>query len=428
MKKNHQLPEVDWLSATSTKLIIDSLQKEGTEVRFVGGCVRNSLAKRPVTDIDIATPDRPEKVIELLNFAGIKSLPTGVQHGTIKAIVGRSRFDITTLRRDAETYGRHAKVVFCDNWLEDARRRDFTINSISASPSGTIFDPFGGISDLENGRVKFIGKASERITEDYLRILRFFRFHGLFGRGPINDEAMAACRAHATKLRHLSNERIGTEFLKILLVTAPDKICIQMRKAKVLAHVFPQNIDLRYLRMVKWLENEVVDIKEIAPNYIRYLAALIGREHKCALQTAERLSLSKRQHNQLNTLVNPKNQLSVSLNHNLKRQKIRRFGNARAVDLILLTWAGELAQSKRSPRQGKDDYLRLLKQCIDWTAPIFPVSGTDVLNLGVKRGPEVGKILAIIETWWESMGCEPTRTSCLRQLVLIVKQFNKLSC
>ena len=427
MTKKYRLPDVDWLSAASTKVVIDSLQNDGTEVRFIGGCVRNSLARKPVTDIDIATPDRPERVIELLSLAGIKSVTTGLQHGTVKAIVGKSSFDITTLRQDAETYGRHAKVVFCDNWLEDAKRRDFTINSISASPSGTIFDPFGGVSDLENGCVKFIGKASERITEDYLRILRFFRFHGLFGRGPINEEAMTACRAHATKLQHLSNERIGTEFLKILLVPEPDKICVQMRNANVLKSVLTQNCNIRHLRMVSWLETEFVDMERIAPDDIRHLAALIGREHNHASHTAKRLCLSRKQREQLVTLAKPENQLSVNLSQNLKLQKIRRHGNERAIDLVLLAWAGELAQSKRASIKGKDDYIRLLRQCIDWTPPTFPISGTDVLNLGVQPGTAVGTILADVEAWWESEGYNPKRTSCLRQLELTVKKFDTLN-
>ena len=427
MTKKYRLPYADWLSAASTKVVIDSLQREGTEVRFVGGCVRDSLAKKPVTDVDIATPDRPDRVIELLSSAGIKSLPTGLKHGTIKAIVGKSSFDITTLRRDVKTYGRRAKVIFCNSWLEDARRRDFTINSISVSPSGTVFDPFDGISDLENGCVKFIGKASERITEDYLRILRFFRFHGLFGRGPIDEEAMTACHTHATKLKHLSKERIRTEFLKILLVPDPNKICVQMRKADVLKHLLPQNCDIRRLRIINWLETKVVNIESVAQDDIRHLAALMGHGQNCSYHTAERLGLSRKQRDQLVTLTNPENKLSVNMSQILKQQKIRRHGNKRAIDLVLLTWAGELAQSRRSFIKDMDDYIRLLKQCMDWIPPIFPISGADVLNLGVRPGPVVATILEDIEAWWEYEHYNPKRTECLKQLELAVKKFDKMN-
>ena len=203
-----QLPPQPWLDTVDTRAVIDALEKDGTRVRFIGGCVRDAIAHRPVQDIDIATPDPPETVIALLEGAGIRAIPTGLDHGTVTAVSGGASFEVTTLRKDVATDGRHATVEFTDDWLEDAKRRDFTINAMSATPDGDVFDPFDGISDLAHGRVRFIGLARDRIAEDYLRILRFFRFHGSYGRPPVDKDALAACRAHADGLSELSGERI----------------------------------------------------------------------------------------------------------------------------------------------------------------------------------------------------------------------------
>ena len=187
-----QLPPQPWLDTVDTRAVIDALEKDGTRVRFIGGCVRDAIAHRPVQDIDIATPDPPETVIALLEGAGIRAIPTGLDHGTVTAVSGGASFEVTTLRKDVATDGRHATVEFTDDWLEDAKRRDFTINAMSATPDGDVFDPFDGISDLAHGRVRFIGLARDRIAEDYLRILRFFRFHGSYGRPPVDKDALAA--------------------------------------------------------------------------------------------------------------------------------------------------------------------------------------------------------------------------------------------
>ena len=206
-----KLPLLPWMTAPETRAVLAALTAEGAEVRFVGGCVRDSVLKRPVGDIDIATPDPPRKVIELLERAGVKAVPTGIDHGTVTAVVGDSRFEVTTLRVDVETYGRRAKVSFTDDWMADAARRDFTINSLSCTPEGNIFDPFGtGLGDLGDERVRFVGNARDRVEEDLLRLLRYFRFHATFGRPPPDPDALAACRALAHRLPELSGERVRT--------------------------------------------------------------------------------------------------------------------------------------------------------------------------------------------------------------------------
>ena len=159
-----------WMTAPEARAVVAALTADGAELRFVGGCVRDALAERPVTDVDLATPEPPARVIALLERAGIKAVPTGIEHGTITAVSGAMPFEVTTLREDVETYGRHAKVAFTDDWVADAARRDLTINALSCSPEGLVYDPFGGLKDLEAGRVRFVGDARARIREDYLRL------------------------------------------------------------------------------------------------------------------------------------------------------------------------------------------------------------------------------------------------------------------
>jgi len=194
-----------WMTAPETRAVVAALTADGTEVRFVGGCVRDALLGRPVKDVDIATPDRPQRVMELLARAGIRAIPTGIEHGTVTAVVGRTPFEITTLRRDVETYGRRAKVAFTDDWTADAARRDFTINALSCTPDGRLYDPFGGLADLRAGRVRFVGDPEARIREDVLRLLRFFRFYAHYGAAPPDPAALAACRALAPLLPGLAS-------------------------------------------------------------------------------------------------------------------------------------------------------------------------------------------------------------------------------
>ncbi|MFQ5959208.1 MAG: CCA tRNA nucleotidyltransferase, partial [Alphaproteobacteria bacterium] len=229
-----------WMTVRATRAVVDALRAQGAEVRFVGGCVRDAVAGRKVTDVDIATPDPPETVIRLLEAAGIRVVPTGIKHGTVTAVVARRPFEITTLRRDVETYGRHAKVAFTDDWTADAARRDFTINALFCAPDGTLYDPFGGLDDLRAGRVRFVGDAVQRIREDVLRLLRFFRFYAHYGRPPPDAEALAACRAMALALPSLSGERVCAELLRLLAADDPAAVLELMIEADVLEFVLPE--------------------------------------------------------------------------------------------------------------------------------------------------------------------------------------------
>src|SRR5207248_6741100 len=207
-----------WIEEPATRAMLAALKEADIAARFVGGCVRDAILGRPIADIDLATPARPEEVIAALEKAGIKAVPTGIAHGTVTAVVPPRHFEITTLRRDVETYGRHAKVAFDADWAEDAARRDFTINAIYLDPDGTLYDPVGGLADLEAHRVRFVGDPAQRIAEDVLRVLRYYRFEARFGGGTGDPEARAACRAAVPLLPKLSAERVAQELLRLMAV------------------------------------------------------------------------------------------------------------------------------------------------------------------------------------------------------------------
>ncbi len=251
------------MTRPETKAVLNALMADGTEVRFVGGCVRDAILKRPVEDVDIATPDRPETVMALLEAADIKVFPTGISHGTVTAVMGEYHYEITTLRIDEETYGRHAKVAFTDDWIADAARRDFTINTLSCTPDGNVYDPFEAIDDLAHGVVKFVGNARERIEEDYLRLLRFFRFYAAYGKPPPDVKALDACRLYASKLNTLSAERIWSELRRILIGPNPEDVITLLRSERILEHLLPEAGSVGPLRMLAWLETTAikVDIK-----------------------------------------------------------------------------------------------------------------------------------------------------------------------
>src|SRR5262249_44306607 len=238
------------------RAVLATLASGGVEARFVGGSVRDALLGRPIGDIDIATPAPPERVIELLEKSGIKVIPTGVAHGTVTAVVPPRHFEITTLRRDVETYGRRARVAFDADWAADAARRDFTINAIFLTPDGTIRDPVGGLADLRACRVRFVGDPATRIAEDVLRLLRYYRFEARFGTGIGDPEARAACRAAAYLLPRVSGERVAQEFVKLLETPHPTEVLQMMQDDGVLAVVLPEARRLDRLQRLIEIEPE----------------------------------------------------------------------------------------------------------------------------------------------------------------------------
>jgi poly(A) polymerase len=383
------------MAAPETTALLAALTAEGAVARFVGGCVRDAVAGRPVGDIDIATSGTPETNTRLLRAAAIKVVPTGIRHGTVTAISDHRPFEVTTLRRDVETDGRHARVAFTDDWVADARRRDFTMNALYADADGTIYDPTGGLADLGAGRVRFVGRAARRIAEDRLRILRFFRFHAWYGRGRANRAALAACGEAAAGIDALSGERIRQELLKLLAAPTPLPALRLMARHRVLERVLSGGADLA--RLARLCRRETAEWG--ADPLLRLAALMSGRDGETARALAARLRFSNAERDRLVFLVAP----PLALRPGMKRAEIRhavyRHGPERIVDLAHLLGRPEVvAEARRFER------------------PRFPLRGRDGRGLGIAPGPRLGALLAAVEAWWIEGDFEADHAACLTKL------------
>lgn len=376
------VPGAPWMEDAATVRVIEALTADGADVRFVGGCVRDEVLGRPVADIDIATPEPPESVIERIEAAGLKAVPTGLKHGTVTAVAKGRPFEVTTLRRDVETDGRHAVVDFTDDWAEDAARRDFTMNAMSLTPGGDLYDYAGGLADLEAGRVRFMGAAEDRIREDVLRLLRFYRFHAHYGRGAPDADARAACRKLADLLPGLSAERVRVEFLKLLAAPDPAPVIEMMRDDGVLIHVLPDAAKSDLLV-------SLVDL-ETVPDPLRRLAALLPMDPDIMAATAERLRLSNAQRDRLAAVAKAAPDFKLPADGPATRRALYVHGAEGFADLVHLTAAGK----------GDANIAPLLAAAADWMRPKLPVTGQDLIDAGMKKGPAVGKALKKIETRW----------------------------
>ena len=383
------LKDVEWLKRPQTVRVLFALSKEGVMTRAVGGAVRNTLLGLPVTEIDFATTALPDRVMKLAKEAGLKAVPTGIEHGTVTVIVDGMPFEVTTLRRDVETYGRHATVAFTENWEEDAKRRDFTLNALYADRDGTVFDPLGGYGDLIAGRVRFIGKAEDRIKEDYLRILRFFRFNAYYGKGPLDPEGLAACVKLRAGLSQLSAERVAGELRRILV--APQAVC-------AIEALFDYGLLTDLLgsapRMVRF--TRLVAAEEalgLAPDPALRLAALAVFVAEDAERLAERLRLSNAE--QVVLLLGASDHERRELpDEAAARRSLYRLGPCKFEAHVLLASADEgVPPDDKRWRQA----LRLADR---WQAPEFPLRGTDITALGDVKGPEIGEMLRRLEAEW----------------------------
>ena len=388
-----------WMSEAATRAVLRALAEEGSTARFVGGCVRDALLGRAIKDIDIATPLLPEEVMRRLEAARIKAVPTGLAHGTVTAVVPPRQFEITTLRRDVETFGRHARVAFADDWVADARRRDFTMNALFLDAEGNVFDPVGGLGDLRAGRVRFVGDAATRIREDVLRLLRFYRFHAHYGRGAADAEARGACRALAPLLPTLSGERVAAETLKLLAAPDPLPTLRMMAEDAVLAPLLPEARRLGRLAALVPLEP--------APDALRRLGALLDSDAGAAAAVAERLRLSNEQRERLVALAAPSSTVDLAGDERAQRRALHRLGADLYRDLVLLC-AAESGNAARA----RD----LLALAAGWQPREFPLKGRDVTARGVAEGPEVGRLLAAVEAWWEDGDFRADRKAALAEL------------
>ncbi|HVH74355.1 MAG TPA: CCA tRNA nucleotidyltransferase [Stellaceae bacterium] len=403
-RQARRLPPQPWISEAPTQRVLAALAAGEAEARFVGGSVRDALLGREIGDIDIATPAPPERVIELLGTAGIKVVPTGLAHGTVTAVAAPRHFEITTLRRDVETYGRHARVAFDADWAADASRRDFTMNAVYLAPDGTLFDPVGGIADLRAGRVRFVGDPARRIAEDVLRLLRYYRFEASFGKTRSGDPAArAACRAARDRLPTLSAERVRQELMKLFDATDPLPALAMMREDGVLAAVLPE------ARRFDRLKNLVAI--EPARDPLRRLAAAIETGSEGALALAGRLRFPNAWRDRLAGLVPPW-PLDPAADERAQRRALHRVGAARYRDITLILAAGGALAPAR---------LRELSALADnWTAPRFPLKGRDVTALGVLPGERVGRLLEAVRQSWEEGDFAASRAECLARLKALV--------
>jgi poly(A) polymerase len=359
------------------------------EARFVGGAVRNALLGTGVADIDIAVPMPPSEVLARLVAKNIKVVETGMDHGTVTAIVRSQAFEITSLRRDVETDGRHAVIAFTDDWAEDAARRDFTINALYASASGEIFDYATGVEDLIAGRVRFMGDAHARIAEDYLRVLRLFRFHAWYGKGDVNAQGLRAAAEAKDKLKTLSAERIAKELLRLLEAGNPTPVLRVMAATGILPELLPGALQLQRL---EWLVE--IDADNFAPrDGVLRLAALLTEGGDAAHAVADALKLSNADRLRLEQALSGEH-IAAQLSARDARRLLYRIGVSRFRDKVWLAWAA-------TPRSANAIQWRmLLTMAENWQRPRFPLSGLDVIQAGVPEGPEVGRVLAKVENWW----------------------------
>jgi poly(A) polymerase len=408
-----------WMREDATRRLLRALQRAGIEARFVGGCVRDALLGHPSADIDLATPSLPGDIIAALENAGIRAVPTGIEHGTVTAIVsspgphspgphspGPTRhFEITTLRRDVETDGRHARVAFDADWGEDAARRDFTINALYLDPEGTVHDPVGGLADLAAHRVRFVGEPARRIAEDVLRVLRYYRFEARFGRGEGDRAARKACRDAVPLLPTLSAERVAQELLRLLAVADPVPALTMMRADGVLGAILPEATRLDRLHALIRLEPEADPVLRLAASVDVGAAGAVG--------LAERLRLSNAMRDRLAGLAKPW-PLDPAADGQEQRRMLYRLGAERCRDLALLLAA--------EGRLDREELAELLARAADWEAPVFPVAGRDVTASGIPPGPRIGRLLAALRFWWEAGDFRADRAACLAQLGDLIEQ------
>ena len=371
-----KLPPADWTKREDLAALIAALGADNA--RYVGGAVRDSLLGKDIHDIDCATPLTPAEVIDRCGGAGIRTIPTGIDHGTVTAILDGGNVEITTLRRDVTTDGRRATVAFAKEWKEDASRRDFTINALYAHPETLeISDYFGGVEDLAKGRVRFIGDAAERIREDHLRILRYFRFQTRFG-GDWDDEATSACSELASTLKGLSRERVGWELQNLLALPDPSATIFKMRDLGVMQQVLPESGKREAEKLAQLVRFE--QQYRIAPDAMRRLASLLPAVPPVAEAVSARLRLSRSQRERLACVA----------------ARDMRDGDH---PLALAYYEGVECARDRLLLTGSDP-----SKLDGWEAPDLPLKGGEIVERGVAKGPQVAKTLQAVEKAWVAEG------------------------
>lgn len=392
-----QLRRTDWMKDPAAGQIFAAIEDAGGTARFVGGCVRNHIRDWPIRDIDIATDLEPAETTAAAEAADIRAIPTGLKHGTVTLVLNHKSFEVTTLRRDVETDGRHAVVAYSKDWAEDAERRDFTMNAIYMGLDGDLLDPVGGYDDAISGYVRFVGDAETRIQEDYLRILRFFRFIAQIGSEEIDQIGLEACRDNAGGLRKLSGERIRSEILRLLEAQKPAPAVALMFENRILQQIDEsfQSADL----LVELLKQET----SIDP-VLRLATLISGNDH----QLVEMLRFSKSEELRLLDLINerwtfPDDEADLKL-------LLYTHGKAKFSDHLRIECARKNVSAEAAERAWE--------LANTWDVPAFPLRGQDLLDAGLKPGTEVGDLLKRIEGWWIADGYRADKDACKRKFKL----------
>lgn len=398
-----------WLYSANVRAIFGLFDRGGEVGRIVGGAVRNSLMGEPVHEIDFATTLVPDKLVELASASGMKAIPTGIEHGTVTLVLGGRGFEVTTLREDVDTDGRHAVVRFGRDWDADAKRRDFTINALSVDANGVVYDPIGGYADLIARRVRFIGDPDLRIREDHLRILRLFRFQAAYGNGPIDKPGLAAAVRNRDGLRALSAERINHEMGRLLLADGAGAVAHDMEDSGLLLMVLGGLSRANRLDRAIAVERDA----DIGPTYARRLAALSVEIAEDAARVAERLRLSNADRRALQECESLSGTWLTPPGFGEAREIRYRTGERRFRDCLV--YAASRGRGEHA------DWAKLLRSLESSGAEEFPLTGKDALAAGVSPGPEIGALLAQLEEWWIGEKFRPDRAALLDKLQEMVR-------
>ena len=411
MTTSASIAHVQWLDAAETRALMAAFDSVRVgSARFVGGCVRNTLMGHEVDDIDIATQLAPDQVTEVCTKAGFAAHPTGIEHGTVTVVVNSKPFEVTTLRRDVSTDGRRATVAFTEAWEEDAARRDFRMNALYASGEGEVFDPTGGgLDDVRTGRVIFIGDAHTRIKEDYLRILRFFRFNAWYARGPVDPQGLNACADLIAGLDQLSVERVWKEVKKLLEAPDPRAAWEGMTAIEARERALPELDNEPRLDALVSLE---ADLMLPVDAMTRVAAAL--KDQDAAKVLARRLRLSNEERDRLVAALGEEVKITSYMSLREMRRAIYRIGNSAFRDRVMLAWASAGSSKAQAWRA-------LIAHAQMWKPPKLPLSGYEILAAGVSAGPKVGEVMREVEAWWIDADFPDDKLSIIERLKAVAQ-------
>ncbi len=410
----------DWLGNPDLQRLLGSLSADGEEARIAGGAVRNALLGQDVADVDIATTTLPEETARRAQELGFKAVPTGIEHGTVTVIADGRPFEVTTLRADIETDGRRAKVRFGRDWKADAERRDFTINGLYANADGEVIDLVGGLADLESRTLRFIGDPEARIVEDYLRILRFFRFFAWYGSGRPDAEGLKACARLRSGLDTLSPERVWTELKRLLAAPDPSRALLWMRQAGVLTRVLPES-EKWGIDSIHPLTTAERDLGWQADPLLR-LIAIIPPDSARLDALSDRLRLSNADRERLAAWAST-GKIDPKTTERDLAEKLYR-GNRTAIRdqlRLALSAARARAVENNDALLGAGGFSRLLKYAENWQAAAFPIKGADLLDLGAQPGPSLGTLLKSLENAWIDSGFSLDRGALLERATEAIK-------